>query len=98
MVSHNLQQRGAAESVYVKFAVEQRMGAAVMLLQEVRHWPGDQGVLSGCEFYTDIELDTAVAIPRDFTCDVREKVLFEKVHFCRSVWHCLGFGSSSLSR
>ena len=24
----------------VKFAVEQRMGVAVMLLQEVRNWPG----------------------------------------------------------
>ena len=45
MVSHNLQQRGAAEAVDEKFAVEQRMGAAVMLLQEVRNWPGGQGVL-----------------------------------------------------
>ena len=36
VVSHNLQQRGAAEAVDVKFAVEQRMVAAVMLLQEVR--------------------------------------------------------------
>ena len=33
------QQRGAAEAGDVKFAVEQRMGAAVMLLQEVRNWP-----------------------------------------------------------
>ena len=40
MVSHNLQQRGAAETGDVKFAVEQRMGSAVMLLQEVRNWPG----------------------------------------------------------
>ena len=39
-----------------------------MLLQEVRNWPGGQGVLSGYELYTDIELDTAVAIPRDFAC------------------------------
>ena len=39
VVSHNLQQRGAAESGDAKFAVEQRMGAAVMLLQEVRNWP-----------------------------------------------------------
>ena len=40
MVSRNLQQRGAAEAGDVKFAVEQRMGSAVMLLQEVRNWPG----------------------------------------------------------
>ena len=46
-----------------------------MLLQEVRNWPGGQGVLSGYEVCTDIDLDTAVAIPRDFACDVREKVL-----------------------
>ena len=76
MVSHNLQQRGAAEAGDVKFAVEQRMGSAVMLLQEVRNWPGGQGVLSGYELYTDFELDAAVAIPRDFACDVREKVLY----------------------
>ena len=31
-------------------------------------------MLSGYELYTDINLDTAVAIPRDFACDVREKV------------------------
>ena len=49
VVSHNLQQRGAAEAGDVKFAVEQRMWTAVMLLQEVRNWPGDQGVLSGYE-------------------------------------------------
>ena len=42
------------------------MGTAVMLLQEVRNWPGGQGVLIGYELYTDIDLDTAVAIPRDF--------------------------------
>ena len=41
------QQRGAAEAGDVKFAVEQRKGTAVMLLQEVRNWPGGQGVLSG---------------------------------------------------
>ena len=52
MVSRNLQQRGAAEAGDVKFAVGQRMGAAVMLLQEVRNWPGEeQGVLSGYELY-----------------------------------------------
>ena len=73
MVSHNLQQRGAAEAGDVRFAFEQRMGAAVMLLQEVRNWPGGQGVLTGYELYTDIDLDTVVAIPRDFACDVREK-------------------------
>ena len=81
IVSHNLQQRRGAEAGDVKFAVEQRMGAAVMLLQEVRNWPGGQGVLFGYGLYTDIDLDTAFAIPRDFACD----------------WHCLGFGSSSLS-
>ena len=80
MVSHNLQQR-AAEAGDVKFAVEQRMGAAVMLLQEVRNWPGGQGVLSGCELYTDIDLDTAVAILRDFACDVRERVSSKRYTF-----------------
>ena len=81
MVSHNLQERGAAEAGDVKFAVEQRMGAAVMLLQEVRNWPGGQSVLSGYELYTDIVLDTAVAIPRDLACDVREKVLSKRYTF-----------------
>ena len=52
VVSHNLQQRGAAEAGDVKFAVEQRMRTAVMLLQEVRNWPGGQGVLSDYEFFT----------------------------------------------
>ena len=74
MVPHNLQLGGAAEAGDVKFAVEQRMETAVMLLQEVRNWPGGQGVFTGNELYTDIDLDTAVAIPRDFVCDVREKV------------------------
>ena len=73
VVSHNLQQRGAAEASDVTFAVEQRMGAAMMLLQEVRNWPGGQGVLTGYELYTDIDLDTAVAVLPDFACDVREK-------------------------
>ena len=58
----------------VKFAVEQQMvSAVILLLQEVRNWPGCQNVLSDCELYTDIDLDTAVAIPRGFACDVREK-------------------------
>ena len=91
MVSHNLQQRGAAEARDVKFAVEQRMGSAVMLLQEVRNWSGCQNVLSCYELYTGIDLDTAVAIPRDFAGDVREKVLSKKIHFCCYVRHCLGF-------
>ena len=85
MAPHNLQQRGAAETGDVKCAVEQRMGVAVMLLQEVRNWPGDQGVLSGYELYTDINLDTAGAIPRDFACDVREKKSYRKgtlLSFC----------------
>ena len=50
-----------------------------MLLQEVRNWPGGQGVLSGYELYTDIDLDTA-----DFANDVSEKS-FQKdtlVSFC----------------
>ena len=81
MVSHNLQQRGAAEAGDVKFAVEQRMGATVMLLQEVCTWPGGQGVLTGCELYTDTDLDTAVATPRDFACDVREKILSKRYTF-----------------
>ena len=38
-------------------------------------------MLSGCEICTDIDLDTAVAIPRDFACDVREKVLSKKYAF-----------------
>ena len=82
MVSHNLQQRRAAEAGDVKFAVEQRMGAAVMLLQEVRAI--GQVVKACClanELYTDIDLDTAVAIPRDFACDVREKVLSKRYTF-----------------
>ena len=65
----------------MKFAVEQGMGTAVKLLQEVRNWPGGQGVLSGYELYTDIDLDTAVAIPQDYACDVREKVLSKKYTF-----------------
>ena len=89
MVSRNLEQRGAAQAGDVKLAVEQRMGSAVMSLQELGNWPGGQGVLSGYEFYTDIDLDTAVAIPRDFACDVREKVLQKKytlVVFFGTVW------------
>ena len=38
-------------------------------------------MLSGYELYTDIDLDTAVAIPRDFACDVREKVLSNRYTF-----------------
>ena len=57
MVSHNLQQRGAAEAGDVKFAVEQRMGTALMLLQEVRNWPGGQSVLTGYELYTDVVIN-----------------------------------------
>ena len=38
-------------------------------------------MLSGYELYTNIDLDTAVAIPRDFACDVREKVLSKKFNF-----------------
>ena len=59
MVAHNLQQRGAAQARDVKFAVEQRMGSAEMLLQEVPNYPGSQNVLFGHELYTDIDLDSA---------------------------------------
>ena len=38
-------------------------------------------MLSGYELYTDIDLDTAVAIPRDFACDVRENVSSKKYTF-----------------
>ena len=62
----------------MKFAVEQRMVSAVMLQQEVRNWPGGQNALSGYELFTVVVLDTAVAIPREFACDVREKVLSKK--------------------
>ena len=58
----------------MKFSVEQRMRTAEMLLQEVRNWQGGQGVLPGFELYTDLDFDTAVAIPRDYECDVRECV------------------------
>ena len=86
MVSHNLQQRGAPEAGDVKFAVEQRMGAAVMLLQEMRNWPDGQGVLSGYELYTDIDLDTAVAKPPDFACDACEKS-YQKGDHCLALPH-----------
>ena len=65
----------------VKFAVEQRMGTAVMLLQEVRNWQGGQGVLPSYELYTDLDVDTAVAVPRDFACDVRDCVFSRKYIF-----------------
>ena len=41
MVSHDFQHRGSAEAGNVKFSIEQRMGSAVVLLQEVRNWPGE---------------------------------------------------------
>ena len=59
----------------MKFAVEQLMVSATMLLQEVRNWPRGQNALSSYELCTIVGLDTAVAIPREFACDVREKVL-----------------------
>ena len=67
----------AAGAEMLGIAVEQSMGSAVMLPQEKRNWPGGrrgQSVLSGYELHTDIDPDTAVAIPRDFACDVSEKV------------------------
>ena len=65
----------------MKFAVEQRMGTAAMLLQEVRNWQGVQGVLLGYELYTDLDVNTAIAIPRDHACDVRECVFSKKYTF-----------------
>ena len=95
MVSHNLRQRGAADAGEVKFAVEQRKETEVMLQQEVRNWQGGQRVLPGYELYTDLDVDTAFAIPRDIACDVRESV-FSKIHVCCHVWHHLEFCSYSL--
>ena len=80
-MSHNLRQRGVDGAGDVKFAVEQRMATAVMLLQEVRNWQGGQGVLPGYELYTDLDVDTAVAIPREYACDVRECVFSKKYTF-----------------
>ena len=97
-MSHNLRQRGVDGAGDVKFAVEQRMGTAVMLLQEVRNWQGGQELLPGYELYTDLDVDTAVAVPRDFACDVHDCVFSKKVHVCCHVWYHLGFCSSSLSR
>ena len=77
-VTQNHQQREVAEAGDVKFAVEQRMGSAVILLQEVRNWPGGQNALSSYELYTDARLDTAVASPREFACDVKDKFLYRK--------------------
>ena len=81
VVSHNLQQRGAAEAGNVKFAVAQSMGSAVMLQQEVRNWPGGQNALLGYELFTAQGLDTAVAVPRVIACSVREKVMSKKNTF-----------------
>ena len=55
-----------------------------MLLQEVRNWPGGQGVLSGYELCTDFELDTAVAIYRGIL-----HVTFVKKSYRKST--CLSF-------
>ena len=49
-----------------------------VLLQEVRNWQGGQGVLPSYELYTDLDVDTAVAIPRDYACDVRECVFSKR--------------------
>ena len=47
----------------MKFAVEQRMGTAIMLLQEVHNWQGGQGVLPGYELYTDLDVDYCCCYP-----------------------------------
>ena len=81
MTSQNLRQRGVDGAGDLKFAVEQRIGTAIMLLQEVRNWQGGQGVLPGYELYTDLDVDSAVSIPRDYACDVRECVLKKNYTF-----------------
>ena len=48
-------------------------GSAAMLLQEARSWPGGLNAMLGYELFTDKELDTAVALPREIACNVREK-------------------------
>ena len=93
-VTHNLQQRGVAEAGDVRFAAGQRLGSAVMLLQEVRSWPGGQNVLLGHELFTDVGLDTAVAIPRAIACDVRENGQ-KSARFSFYLVH-LGFNLSSM--
>ena len=65
----------------MKFAVAQRLGSAVMFLQEVRSWLWGQDALLGYELFTDVGLDAAVAIPRECACDVCEKVLSKKYTF-----------------
>ena len=50
----------------------------MILVQEVRSWPWVQNVLLGSELFTDVGLDTAVAIPREIACDVRENYLGQK--------------------
>ena len=65
----------------MKFVVEQRIGAAVMLLQEVRNWQGGQGVLSGYELYTDLDVDTAIAVPLNYACNVCDCVFSKKYTF-----------------
>ena len=94
-VTHNLQQRGLAEAGDVRFAVAQRLGSAVMLLQELRSWPGSQNVLLGYELFTDVVVDTAIAIPLEIASDVRE-IYVKKVLFYRLIWYHLGFNPSSM--
>ena len=102
MTSQNLRQRGVDGAGDVKFAVEHRMGTSIMLLQEVRNWHGGQGVLPGYELYTDLDVDTAVDIPRDYACDVRECVFSNKYTFVvmfGTIWgsvHLLCHGDASL--
>ena len=82
MISHNLQQRGAAEAGDVKFAVEQRMVfCSDATARGAQLAAGAKACCLATNFTQNIELDTAVAIPRDFACDVREKVLSNKYPF-----------------
>ena len=60
---------------------------AVMLLQEVRNLPGGQGGLIGYEI-----LQTLIWTPRDFVCDVREKVLSKRYTFVVSFGTVWGSG------
>ena len=38
-------------------------------------------MLPGYELYTDLDVDTAIAFPRDFACDVRDCVISKKYTF-----------------
>ena len=102
MVSHDFQHRGSAEAGNVKFSIEQCMGSAVMQLQEVRNWAGErggQGVLTGYELYTDIDLDTAGCHTAGYSARENSHRKSTLVSFCLAqVWgsvHLLRHGDVS---